>query len=86
VIWLVFWSFVLALTPLALGLAWELISGIGRLIGLGLSRAFEGDKRRRSPRPLRFDPSSTYLSMAGRTPCPGTGPFLAPDRRGPYGS
>jgi hypothetical protein len=34
---LVFWSFVIALIPVALGLAWELISGLGAWIGRGLS-------------------------------------------------
>jgi hypothetical protein len=86
VIDLVLWSFVLALAPVALGLSWKLISGIGRLIGLGLSRAFEGAEQWRSLRPLSFDPPSSSISMAGRTPCPGTGRFLATDRRGPSGS
>jgi hypothetical protein len=83
VIGLVLWSFVITLTLVALGLAWQLISGIGRLIGLRLARAFEGAEQWRSLRPLRFDPPSRSLSMAGRTPCPGTGRFWAPDRRGP---
>jgi hypothetical protein len=56
VIWLVLWSFVITLTPVALGLAWKLISGIGRLIGLRLSRAFESAEQWRSLRPLSFDP------------------------------
>jgi hypothetical protein len=34
---LVFWSFVIALTPVALGLAWNLISQVGRGIGLRLN-------------------------------------------------
>jgi hypothetical protein len=83
VIWLVFWSFVITLTPVALGLSWKLISGIGRLIGLGLSRAFEGAERWRSLHPLSFDPPSSPVLMAGRTPCPGAGRSLAPDRRVP---
>ena len=37
---LVFWSFVLVLTPVALGSAWRLVSGTLRWIALGLSRAF----------------------------------------------
>jgi hypothetical protein len=56
VIGLVLWSFVITLTPVALGLAWKLISGIGRLIGLRLARAFAGAEPWRSLRPLRFDP------------------------------
>jgi hypothetical protein len=80
---LVLWSFVLVLTPVALGLAWKLIYTVGDLIGLGLSRAFEGAEQGRSLRPLNFNPPSGYLSTAGRTPCPGTGRSLAPNRRGP---
>jgi hypothetical protein len=83
VIELVLWSFVMALTPVALGLAWKLISGIGRLIGIGLSRAFESAEQWRSLRPLRFDSPSSSISMAGGTPSPGSGRFLALDRRGP---
>ncbi|QDV39414.1 hypothetical protein [Tautonia plasticadhaerens] len=41
-IWLVFWSFMIALTPVALGPAWKLNSAIGRRIGLIFSRVFEG--------------------------------------------
>jgi hypothetical protein len=82
VIWLVLWSFVLAITPVALGLTWKLISGIGRLIGLRRSRVFEGAEQWRSLRPLSFDPPSSSLSMAGSTPRPGTGQSLAPDHRG----
>ena len=41
-IWLVLWSFVLAITPVVLGLTWKLISGMAPCIGLGLSRFFEG--------------------------------------------
>ena len=70
---LVLWSFVIALTPVALGLAWKLISRVGDLIGLGLSRAFEDAKQWRPLHPLSFSPPSGSLSTAGRTPCPGTG-------------
>jgi hypothetical protein len=66
---LALWSFVIALTPGALGLAWKLISRVGDLIGLGLSRAFEDAQQWR---PLRLNPSSGSISTAGRTPCPGT--------------
>jgi hypothetical protein len=37
---LVIWSFVLVLTPVALGLAWKLIGNLGNRISLGLVRAF----------------------------------------------
>jgi hypothetical protein len=83
VIELVLWSFVIALTPWALGLAWMPISGIGHLIGLGLSRALESAEQWRSLRPLRIDPPSSSISMTGTIPCPGSGRFLALDRRGP---
>jgi hypothetical protein len=35
---LVYWSFVIGLTPVALSLAWDLISQVGRAIGLRLDR------------------------------------------------
>ena len=59
---LVLWSFVMALTPVALGLAWKLISGMGRLIGLRFARAFEGAEQWRSPRPPSFDRESSSVS------------------------
>jgi hypothetical protein len=37
---LVFWSLVFAMTPVALGSAWRLVSGTLRWIALGFSRAF----------------------------------------------
>ena len=40
---LVLWSFVIALTPVALGLAWELISQVVR--GIGLRLALPGTDR-----------------------------------------
>ena len=46
---LVRWSFVIALTPMALGLAWRLISSIGNWIVLGLSRHSLNDEPRRLP-------------------------------------
>ena len=55
-IWLVLWSFVISLTPVALGLAWKLTSGIGRWIGLRLAQAFEGYERWRPLHPLSSDP------------------------------
>jgi hypothetical protein len=36
---LVIWSTVIAFTPVALDLAWRLISGAGELLGLGRSAA-----------------------------------------------
>jgi hypothetical protein len=62
----VFWSFVIALTPVALGLAWKLVSGIGNWIGLVISRPFEADEQWGALRPLSFYPPSGCLSTAGR--------------------
>jgi hypothetical protein len=56
---LVLWSFVIAMTPVALGLAWKLISGLGAWIGRGLSRAFEDVKQWRSLRHVSFNKQST---------------------------
>jgi hypothetical protein len=70
---LVFGSFVVALTPVVVGLAWKLASGIPHWIALGLSRAFEDVRRGGPPGPLNFDPPSGCIAMARRTSCPGTG-------------
>jgi hypothetical protein len=80
-LWLVLWSFELVLAPVALGLAWQLISWIGRRIGLGLVRAVEGAEPRSSLHLLRLDPPSGSIPMAGRTQRLGTGRSWAPDRR-----
>jgi hypothetical protein len=53
---LVIWSFGMALTPWALGLAWKPISGVGDLICSGHSRALEEAKRRRTLCPLGEPP------------------------------
>ena len=82
-IWLVLWSFVMTLIPVALGLAWKLTAAIGRRIGLGLARAVESAEPWRSHHLLRFDPQSSSISMTGRTQRLGTGRFWAPERRGP---
>ena len=79
---LVLWSFVTALTPVALGLAWKLIFGIGNVIGLWLSWAFEDAEQWGPLCPLSFDPPSGSLSVAGRTPYSGIGRSSAPNRRG----
>jgi len=75
--------FMMALTPWALALAWKLISGIGDLIGLRLSRAFEVAEQRRPPGPLNFNAPSGCISMAGKTPIRCSGRFSAPQRQGP---
>jgi hypothetical protein len=59
VIELLFWVSVTSLlTPVALSLAWNLISGIGDLIGRSLSWDFEGDEQWGPLRPLSFNPPS----------------------------
>jgi hypothetical protein len=83
VVALVFWSFVMAITPLTLGLAWELISSIGDLIGQWLSRAFDHTQQQRVLRHLCFDQPSGSISTAGRTPGKETGRFLALHYPGP---
>jgi hypothetical protein len=42
---LVIWTFVLALIPLALGLAWSLISGVAESIRVRQTRSHEASKR-----------------------------------------
>jgi hypothetical protein len=78
---LVFWSFVVALTPVALGLAWKLVSGIGNWIGLVISRPFEDDEQWGPLRPLSFNPPSGSISVAGMTPGLEAGRSAAPSRR-----
>jgi hypothetical protein len=46
---IVLWSFVMALTPVVLALAWKLISGIGNLSGLKPSRAPQGARQAAPP-------------------------------------
>jgi len=73
VIDLVLWSFVLALTPVALGLTWKLISRVGDLFGLRPSRACQDAEQWRLVRPLNFNPPSGSISVACRGPFTGTG-------------
>jgi hypothetical protein len=70
---LVFWSFAVALTPVAMGLAWKLVSEIPHWIALGLSRAFEDAEPWGPLRPLNFDPPSGCIAMTGKTSRRGTG-------------
>ncbi len=69
---LMFWSWVVALTPITLDLAWRLVSGIPHWIALGLSRIIVDVKSWASPRPLNFDPPWGWIAMAGRTSSPRT--------------
>ena len=56
----VLWSFVIALTPVALGLAWKLVSGIGNWIGLVISGPFEKEEPWEPLRPLSSDPRTPF--------------------------
>lgn len=76
---LVFWSFAVALTPIALGLAWKLISEIPHWIALGLSRVFEDAEPWGPPRPLNLDPPSGCIAKAGRTSRPRTARSRTPN-------
>jgi hypothetical protein len=75
---LVLWSFVVALAPVALGLLWRFIYGVGS----ELSRTFEGAKQWGALPPFGFDRPSSSNLVTGRTQRPGTGRALASNRRG----
>jgi hypothetical protein len=80
---LVFWSFVVALTPAALGSAWKLVSGILHWIALKVSRAFEEAEHRGWLRPVSFNQPSGCISVADGTSWLGAARSWAPDRRVP---
>jgi hypothetical protein len=75
-------SFVIALTPVALGVAWKLVSGVGYVIGRGLSGAFETAEQWGSLHRRNLNRRLGPIALAGRTPCPGNGPSWASNRRG----
>jgi hypothetical protein len=66
---LVRWSFVIAITPLALGLVWNLISQIGNRIVLGLARPSVTNDPRGLSRAINRQHASGYISASGWTPC-----------------
>jgi hypothetical protein len=66
---LVRWSFMMALTPLALGLVWELISWIGNRIVLAPARPSVKDEPRRRPHTINCQCTSGYISASGWSPC-----------------
>jgi hypothetical protein len=70
---LVIWSFMVVLTPVALGMAWKLTAGIGKWTGVGLSSAFGVTEPRRIPCRLDIYPPRDPLGMAGRMPRPCAG-------------
>ena len=61
---LVLWSFVVAITPVAFGLTWKLISGVGDLVALRLSQALDNARAWGHPHTLHFDSPSVCLSRA----------------------
>jgi hypothetical protein len=66
VVELLHWSFVMALTCLALDLAWRLVSMVGNWIGGGLSRPAE-DHNPWGPRDTRYlHRTSSYGAVRGR--------------------
>jgi hypothetical protein len=68
VIGLVYWSFVVALTPLALGLAWKLVLGIQHATAHEFARVFEHAEPRGMFRPEAWDPPSGSLAVTGECP------------------
>ena len=66
---LVRWSFVIAVTPLALSLAWNLMSQLGNRIVLGLSRPSVNNDPRGHARTINRQRTSGYISTSGWTPC-----------------
>jgi hypothetical protein len=83
---LVFWSFVITLTPVVLGSVWKLVYGISHWMVLGLSRAWMSAEPWGPPRPLNFNPPSGSMAMAGGLLRPGTGRSWVPNRGGSCGN
>jgi hypothetical protein len=77
---LVLWSFLIALTTMASGLAWRQISGVVDVMGDGLSRAIEDPEPWRSPRLLSSNLASGSISRAGKAPGTETGRSFATSR------
>jgi hypothetical protein len=70
---LVFWSFMIALTPWALCIALRLISGIEDYLCLAHSTAFDEPSQGSPPGPLSLNPLLSSGSTAGRASRPGVG-------------
>jgi len=66
---LVRWSFVIAITPLTLSLAWNLFSQLGNRIALGLSRPSVHNDPRGLSRTINHQRASGYISKSGWYPC-----------------
>jgi hypothetical protein len=80
---LVVWSFVIALAPVVVGLAWNLISGTADRIGRTLARALADAEPWRLHGPVSFSQTPACVSAAGRTLCAGSARSRATIRRGP---
>lgn len=79
---LVIWSLGLAFVPLALSLAWTLITGVGHWVGFGgpdLGDAVAGCERDRNLRSLNSDIISCSAALASRI-SPARGNSLSPSR------
>ncbi|SIO31310.1 hypothetical protein SAMN05444166_3707 [Singulisphaera sp. GP187] len=77
---LVLWSLGMALMPLALGLVWAFLAGVGRLMGFGTSHPFDEFtefERRRDLCSLNSDLLSRSVSIAGRISPSGGKPLSA---------
>jgi hypothetical protein len=66
---LILWSFMIALTPWALGLGWKLLVDVRQLPGIGPSRDLEVAERMATLSSLKLKPLSTSGSNAGRASC-----------------
>src|SRR5262249_41415020 len=80
VVELVHWSFVIALTWLALDLAWRLFSLIGTWIGGGFSRLSKDDEPWGPLYTTNRHRASCYVPMHGRTPSIEPARSLPPNR------
>ena len=80
---LVLWCFVIALTPVAMGLASDLVSGLMDRIVRELSRAIAHAKQPRALRAVSFNHPLGCISAAGSVSRPYTGRFRATDHMEP---
>jgi hypothetical protein len=81
VVELLHWSFVIALTCMALDLVRRLISAFGHWIGRELLQLSEDDEPWGPPRTTSRHSASCYVPISGTSPSLKTARSLAPDRR-----
>lgn len=77
----VLWSSVLALAPVALGVSWELASGIAGRVGHTLFRDSEDAEEWEHQGLQRFHPPSGRFAVSGGTLCPAAERIPSPSRR-----